>query len=372
MEIIVSKTSLLDKLKLIGRIIQPKNTTPAYDNFLFEVDEFGIIQITAGEEAGRISTNVDGKADFENHSFMANAKTLLDGLKEMPEQPLTIYIYKDKEMVVKYVNGKFSIPIEKGDQYPGMNIDNSAKPFLVTGTDLLYGIRQVQFCSANDELRPVLNGVYFDIGLDTTSFVATDGTRLAKIENPVAYTRKERAGFILPSKFAKVLSNIVPEDCPEVEISVNQTNILFEVESYRLVCRMIEGRFPNYNAVIPQKQLNRAVLKRTDLVSALKRVSVFCDENSSLIVLKFDSTSLKITAHDFDFSKSAEETISLQSGCDVEIGFKSSFLIEMVNNIPSEDIAISMSDATKASILTRCNEEQRSLTYLLMPLSINN
>lgn len=371
MEILVSKSALFDKLKSVGRIIQPKNAIPAYDNFLFAVDDCGIIQVTAGEEAGRITTNVDGKADFTNYSFMASAKTLLDGLKEMSEQPLKISIY-EKEMIVKYANGKFTIPIEKGSLYPDMNMTNTAKPFLISGTDLLYGIRQVQFCSASDELRPVLNGVYFDIGLGTTSFVATDGTRLAKIEIPASYTRKERAGFILPSKFTKVLSNIVPEDCPEVEISVNQTNILFEVESYRLVCRMIEGRFPNYNAVIPQKQSKRAVLKKNELVAALKRVSVFCDVSSSLVVLKFDSSFLKIEAHDFDFSKSAEETVTLQSGCDVEIGFKSSFLIEMVNNIPSEEIAITMSDGTRAAIFTRCDEEQHSLTYLIMPMSINN
>ena len=192
------------------------------------------------------------------------------------------------------------------------------------------------------------------------------------IENPSAYTRKERAAFILPSKFAKVLSNIVPEDCMEVEISVNKTNILIEFDSYRLICRMIEGRYPNYRAVIPQKQPNRAVLKKADIVSALKRVSVFCDESSSLVVLKFDSDSLKIAAHDLDFSKSAEETITLQSGCNIEIGFRSSFLIEMMNNIPSEDIAITMSDPSQASLLTRCDEEVKSLTYLLMPLSINN
>ena len=207
MEITVSKTALLDKLKSIGRIIQPKNTLPAYDNFLFVVDEYGLILVTAGEEGGRISTNVDGAADFINYSFMANAKTLLDGLKEIPEQPLTISIL-EKELIVKYANGRFSIPLEKGDQYPSMNTDDTASPFLVSGNDLLYGIRQVLICSANDELRPVLNGVYFDIGLDSMSFVATDGTRLAMIENPSAYTRKERAAFILPSKFAKILSNI--------------------------------------------------------------------------------------------------------------------------------------------------------------------
>ena len=355
MEITVSKTALSDKLKSVGRIIQPKNSLPAYDNFLFVIDEFGVILVTAGEEGGRISTNIDGTADFTNYTFMANAKTLLDGLKEIPEQPLIISIL-EKELIVKYANGKFSIPIEKGDQYPSMSTDDTASPFLVSGNDLLYGIRQVLICSANDELRPVLNGVYFDIGLDSMSFVATDGTRLAMIENPSAYTRKERAAFILPSKFAKVLSNIVPEDCMEVEISVNQTNILFEFDSYRLICRMIEGRYPNYRAVIPQKQPNRAVLKKADIVSALKRVSVFCDESSSLVVLKFDSDSLKIAAHDLDFSKSAEETITLQSGCNIEIGFRSSFLIEMMNNIPSEDIAITMSDPSQASLLTRCDE----------------
>lgn len=260
MEILVSKTALLDKLKSVGRIIQPKNTLPAYDNFLFVIDESGFIQVTAGEEGGRISTNVDGKADFVNRSFLASAKTLLDGLKEMSEQPLTISIY-EKEMVVKYANGKFTMPIEDGKQYPEMNIDDSSHSFLLSGNDLLYGVRQVQFCSANDELRPTMNGVYFDIDLEKTSYVGTDGSRLAMVELPASYTRKERAGFILPSKFAKLLSNLVPEDCLELEVKVNRTNVQFDFDSYRLVCRMIEGRYPNYRAVIPQNQSKRVVLK---------------------------------------------------------------------------------------------------------------
>ncbi len=371
MEILISRTVLLDKLKSVGRIIQPKNTTPAYDNFLFVVDDAGFIQVTAGEEGGRISTNIDGKANFTNHSFMANAKTLLDGLKEMSEQPLTILIDKE-EMVVKYSNGKFTMPIEKASEYPEMNTDKTNNSFLIQGEDLLYGIKQVRYCSANDELRPVINGVYFDIDLEKMAYVATDGTRLAIVENPAAYPRKERAGFILPSKFAKLLSDIVPVECRELEISVNQTNIQFEFDSYRLVCRMIEGKFPNYRAVIPKAQAKRAVLKKTDLVAALKRVSLFCDENSSLVVLKFDSSSLKITAHDFGFRKSAEETVSLLSGCNIEIGFKSGYLIEMVNSIPSEEIVISMSDPTRTSVLTRNDEQECSLTYLIMPMSINN
>lgn len=136
MEITVSKTALSDKLKSVGRIIQPKNSLPAYDNFLFVIDEFGVILVTAGEEGGRISTNIDGTADFTNYTFMANAKTLLDGLKEIPEQPLIISIL-EKELIVKYANGKFSIPIEKGDQYPSMSTDDTASPFLVSGNDLL-------------------------------------------------------------------------------------------------------------------------------------------------------------------------------------------------------------------------------------------
>lgn len=371
MQIIVSKTAFLDKLKSTGRIIQAKNMLPAYDNFLFTVDDAGFIQVTAGEEGGRISTNIDGKADFTNHLFMANAKTLLEGLKEIVEQPLTISILKE-EMVVQYSNGKFTIPLDTDNLYPEMNVEDVMQPFLLSGSDFLYGIKQVQFCCASDELRPVMNGVYFDIDLDKMAYVATDGTRLAMIENLAAYTRKERVGFILPSKFAKLLSNIVPIDCQELEISVNKTNIQFEFDSYRLVCRMIEGRFPNYRAVIPKSLTKRAVLKKTDLVAALKRVSIFCDESSSLVVLKFDSNSLKLTAHDFGFRKSAEETVSLLSGCDIEIGFKSGYLIEMVNSIPSEEIVISMSDPTRASILTRNDEEECSLTYLIMPMSINN
>lgn len=372
MKITVSRTALLDKLKSVGRIIQQKNTLPAYDNFLFVIDDAGFFQVTAGEEGGRITTNIDGSADFTNHSFMVNAKIMQDGLKDMPEQPLTILIL-EKEMVVQYANGKFSLPIESGSIYPEMNTDRDGHPFLIPGDSLLYGIKQVQFCSANDELRPVINGVYFDIDLDKMSYVATDGTRLAMIEAPAAYKRKERAGFILPSRFAKLLSNTVPVDCMEMEISINNTNIIFDFESFRLVCRMIEGRFPNYRSVIPKKQIKHVTLKKMDLVTALKRVSVFCNELSSLVVLKFNSTELTITAHDFDFSKSAEETISLQTGCEpIEIGFKSSYLIELVNNIPSENISISMNDPSTATILSRCDEENSSLTYLIMPMLINN
>ena len=219
----------------------------------------------------------------------------------------------------------------------------------------------------------LLYGAYELIRLQNTDAYNTGSGNQQNFSKTIDETEKPQVGLRILNHWdnAKILSNIVPEDCMEVEISVNQTNILFEFDSYRLVCRMIEGRYPNYRAVIPQKQPNRAVLKKADIVSALKRVSVFCDSNSSLVVLKFDSSSLKIAAHDLDFSKSAEETISLQSGCDIEIGFKSSFLIEMVNSIPSEDIAITMSDPSKASIFTRCDEEVRSLTYLLMPLSIN-
>lgn len=371
MKITVSRTALLDKLKSVGRIIQQKNSLPAYDNFLFVVDDAGFIQVTAGEEGGRITTNIDATTDFTNHSFMVNAKILQDGLKDMAEQPLDISILK-KEMVVKYANGKFSLPIELGSIYPEMNTEMDGQPFLIPGDSLLYGIKQVQFCCANDELRPVLNGVYFDIDLEKMSYVGTDGTRLAMIENSAAYKRKERASFILPSKFAKLLSNIVPVDFLELEISVNKTNIVFDFESYRLVCRMIEGRFPNYRGVIPKKQIKRVVLKKIDFVAALKRVSVFCDPASSLVVLKFDSTELTITAQDYSFSKSAEETVSLQTGCEqIEIGFKSSYLIEMVNSIPSENISISMNDPSTAAILARCDKEVNDLTYLIMPILIN-
>ena len=372
MEITVSKTALSDKLKSVGRIIQPKNSLPAYDNFLFVIDEFGVILVTAGEEGGRISTNIDGTADFTNYTFMANAKTLLDGLKEIPEQPLIISIL-EKELIVKYANGKFSIPIEKGDQYPSMSTDDTASPFLVSGNDLLYGIRQVLICSANDELRPVLNGIYFDITTEDITMVASDGHKLVRCKT-LAAKGNERAAFILPKKPASLIKNLLPKEQGQVVIEFDERNAVFTLEKYRMVCRLIEGRYPNYNSVIPQNNPYKVTVDRMQLVGALRRVSIFSSQASSLIKLRMQPNQIVISAQDIDFSTSAEETLACQyDGNPMSIGFKSTFLIDILNNIAADEVIIELADPSRAGVIIPVEqEENEELLMLLMPMMLND
>lgn len=375
MKITVSQSELFAKLKSIGRIIQPKNSLPAYDNFLFELKEDGVLQITAGEEGGRIATNVECRSDFTGLSFMVNAKTILEGLKEIPEQPLTFELTpKEKyvEIRVKYANGRFDVVGGPGKEYPEMSKENLDEAFILDGDDFLYGVRQVQICCANDELRPVINGVFIERGTDSITYVASDGHTLGMTSNPIADGKK--SSFILPTKFAKLISNVMPAGCEELTVIVGTANIIFEFENFRLVCRMIEGRYPNYRSVIPQSNNKTAIFKKAELLSALKRVSVFCAASSSLIVMSFKDGRLKLSGHDIDFSTSAEEVVPIISykGDPIEIGFKYTFLIEMLASIPSEDASISMLAPSKAALLKRADEEECSLTYLIMPLSINN
>lgn len=374
MKITVSKSELLSKLRNLGKVLQTKNTLPAYDDFLFVVDEYGIVTVTAGEEGGRITTNIDCQSDITKYQFTVNAKTILEALKEIPEQPLVMDIYpSDKciELICAYSNGKFSVVGKFGDDYPALPFIEPGKPTVLQTTDFLYGIRQVKICCANDQLRPVMNGVYFDRDLDSITYVATDGTTLAVIEYPAAHA-SERTSFIIPSRFASILSSIIPVDCEEIAITIAKNNACFEFDNYRLYCRLIEGRYPNYRAVIPKENNKHAIVATNDVVSALKRTSVFTDQNTMAIKLSF-TDKLLIQVQNLDYSTSAEEVLPLESyqGSPIEIGFKSTYLIELLSNISSEKVCLSMKETNMAAILTPKEESIFKLLYLIMPISIN-
>lgn len=373
MKITVSKSELLEKLRNLGKVLQTKNTLPAYDDFLFVIDEFGITTVTAGEEGGRIITNVDCQVDFSNVRFTVNAKTILDALKEIPEQPLVVDIRPTDEcveLVCAYSNGKFSIVGKLGNDYPELPFVGPGKPTILQTSDFLHGIRQVKICCANDQLRPVMNGVYFDRDLDSITYVATDGTVLAVVEFPAEHI-SERSAFIIPSRFAGILSNIVPADCEEITITIATNNACFEFDNYRLYCRLVEGRFPNYRAVIPKENNKLAVLRTEDLMSALKRTSVFTDHTMA-IKLSF-TDKLLIRVQNLDYSTSAEETLPIESykGASIDIGFKSTYLIGLLSNMPSGKVCFSLKEPNSATILTPDEEGSNKLLYLIMPLLIN-
>lgn len=221
MKITVSKSELFGKLKSMGRIIQPKNSLPAYDNFLFQLIDNSQLQVTAGEEGGRISTRVACKSDAPIEPFMIHAKTLLDGLKEIPEQPLIINIKtvdNRVEVKVSYSNGNFSIAGTSGKEYPEIANEVADNPFALSGDAFLYGVRQVQICCANDELRPTINGVFIEKGADAITYVASDGSTLGMVSYPSVDT--ENSSFILPTKFAKLISNIIAPGCEALTVTV--------------------------------------------------------------------------------------------------------------------------------------------------------
>ncbi|WP_294591575.1 DNA polymerase III subunit beta [uncultured Bacteroides sp.] len=374
MKITVSKSELFSKLKILGKVIQAKNTLPAYDDFLFVMDKDGILTVTAAEEGGRITTNIDCYSDFKDSRFTINAKTILEALKEIPEQPLIIDISpNDKcvEMVCAYSNGKFSIVGQLGNDYPEMLFVQPSKPIILQTADFLHGIRQVKMCCANDQLRPVMNGVYFDRNLDSISYVATDGTVLAVLEYPATHV-SDRNSFIIPSRFAGILSNIIPADCEEITITIASNNACFEFDNFRLTCRLIEGRYPNYNAVIPKGNDKLAVIATDEVISALKRTSVFTNPNTMAIKLSF-SDQLLIQVQNLDYSTSAEEVIPLDSyrGGHINMGFNSTHLIELLSNIPSEKVCISMKEANLAAVLTPAVESGSKFLCIIMPISTN-
>lgn len=378
MKITVSKSELYNKLKALGKIIPSKSILPAYDNFLFELNADSDLLVTAGDEGGCLSIRIDCSADFCNESFMIPAKTILEALKEIPEQPIIIELEKKKEhfnVTCTYSAGlgKFELLAEFGKVYPTIKLKNSDAPIKVFAQDFLYGLRQVQLCAADDELRPVINGIYLDKIDNKLTYVATNGSILGMVETTLE-SGTGKSAFIIPSKYARILSSIIPADCQEVDINVASINMSFRFDNYTLVCRMIEGRFPNYRAVIPTNNDKEAIILKNDFLSALKRVSVFSSKVSSLIVINATSKEITLEAHDVDYSISAEEKFSIDSyeGKDIKIGFNSNYLKEIISNIPSEKLLISFTDPSKAAIIHRNDEDKSSLTYLIMPISINN
>lgn len=377
MNITVSKSELYNKLKAIGKIIQPKNSIPAYDNFLFAINEDGILHVTAGEDGGSMSSSIYCTTDFINDSFLVPAKFILDGLKDIPEQPIIISIDKngDKYNVCCTYSagkGKFTVVGMASDEFPRLSVASDESPIPILAQDFLYGIRQVQICTASDELRPVMNGVYFDKVDDKITYVGTNGNILGIVETKTELGKGKRA-FIIPDKYTRILSNIIPSDCNEIVIQSDSKSILFSFCDYTLSCRMIEGRYPNYRAVIPTNLPIEVNLLNSDLLGAIKRVSVFSSKATSIICLNISDTVINLTAKDFDLSTSAEEQVSIEthSGKAISIGFNSTFLKELLSSLPSDKVIIKMTDPSRAALLSRADEDVSSLTYLIMPMSIN-
>ena len=373
MKFIVSSTGLFSRLQAISRVINSKNSLPILDCFLLELTD-GTLSITASDSETTLSTSIETNEYDTDGRFAVNSKTILDALKEIPEQPLTFEVSESMEIVVKYQNGKYSLMGQNADEYPqSANLGSNAVHVSLGVEVLMNGINRSLFATADDELRPVMNGIYFDITTEDITFVASDGHKL--VRNKTYKARgNEKAAFILPKKPATLLKNLLPKETGDVQIDFDDRNAMFTLENYSMTCRLIEGRYPNYNSVIPQNNPHRATIDRAAFVSGLKRVSVFSSAASSLIKLRLDMNTIQISGQDIDFSTSAEETLMCQyEGNQMSIGFKSTFLIDILNNISSQEVVMELADPSRAGVIVPVEQnEEEDLLMLLMPMMLND
>lgn len=374
MKFVISSTALFSHLQAISRVINSKNTLPILDCFLFDLND-GVLSFTASDNETTMGTSLEVNESDGNCRFAINAKTILDALKEIPEQPLTFAFNPDTlEILVQYMNGRYSVVAQNADEYPiPVTLGSNSVHVEIEAGTLLNGINRALFATADDELRPVMNGIYFDITTDDLTMVASDGHKLVRNKN-FATKGNEKAAFILPKKPATLLKTLLGKEQGCVNIDFDDRNATFTMPNYYMVCRLIEGRYPNYNSVIPQNNPHKVTIDRAILQSALKRVSVFSSQASSLVKLRLQENQLVLSGQDIDFSTSAEESINCNyNGSPMSIGFKATFLIDILNNLTGQDVVIELADPSRAGVLVPAEQgENEDLLMLLMPMMLND
>lgn len=375
MNFIISSSLLLNHLQAVSRVISSKNTLPILDNFLFQLNS-NELTITASDLETTLITKVEVESASGEGDVAIEAKRITTILKEFPEQPLTFNIDNDSLSVdIISENGKFSIIGQNGGDFPQLpEIKGDINTVSLTGEALLQGVSKTLFAASDDELRPVMTGIYIEMSTENLTFVASDAHKLVRYRR-TDIKAENNASFILPQKPAGLLKNILPKDDSAVHLQFDDKNAIVEFNGYKLVCRLVEGNYPNYEAVIPKDNPNKLTIDRLDFYNSLRRVSVFSNQASNLIKLSLTPNQLTISAQDIDFSISAHERVKCQfDGDEMEIGFKSLFLIEILSNLTTSDVIMNLSDPTRAGILVpfEPESEDEDVLMLLMPMMINS
>jgi DNA polymerase-3 subunit beta len=369
----VSSTRLFAQLQTLSRVIAPKPSIPVLGGILFELHE-NILTLTASDSEITIRTSVIVDAFEGEGKVVFGGKLLVDTLKEFSEQPLSFIIDDQNfKLIIKSQNGNYSFVGINGNEYPEIaEMPAESRQMQIPAHILLDGINQTIYCTADDELRPVMNGINVDMMEDRIVLVATDAHRLVRFSDMTVKTA-EPTSFILPKKPANLLKNVLTKEDSDIQMSFDSKTIRFEFGSTLIICRQIEGRFPNYNAVIPQNNQNKVIVDRQTLVNACKRVAVFSSPGTGLIKLSLEENSMKISAQDIDFSTSAEETIACSyNGMPMAIGFKAPFLIELLSAVSSNEVMFELADPARAGlILPTDSQENEETLMLLMPMLLN-
>ena len=373
MKFVVSSSALLGLLQTTNKVISNKNTLPILDYFLFDLKD-GVLKITASD----LETTLVGTLPVESVEreglIAVPVKLMLDSLKEFSEQPLTIEANETTwEIVVSWKSGKLTLPGTSGLSYPELPQLNETKQTITLDVDtLLTGINKTIFATADDELRPVMNGVYVNIEPQSVTFVATDAHKLVKYTAENA--SEMAASFILPKKPANLLRGMLPKEEENVTIEFDDKNVLFRLKNQVLICRLIEGNYPNYNAFIPANNPNKVFVDRIELLNAIRRVAVCSNQSTNLIKFDIKQGEINLTAQDLDFSVSAQESLPCDyEGENIVIGFKSTFLIEILSKNETQTVLIELAELTRAGVFKPVYDEQpaNDTLMLLMPMMIN-
>ena len=372
MKFIVSSSYLLKNLQVLGGIINNNNTLPILDNFLFQLDG-NSLSVSASDLETTISSNLNVESK-EKGSICIPARLLLDTLKTFPEQPLTFTVESNNTIEISSNHGKYALAYANGEEFPNAIELQDPSTTVVQGDILANAISKTIFATGNDDLRPVMSGVFFQFSSDNLTFVATDAHKLVKYTRMDLKTEKE-AEFIMPKKPLNLLKSILAGSEDDVVIEYNDSNAKFIFNSTEMVCRLIDGKYPNYEAVIPKENPNKLSIDRNQFLNSVRRVSIFSNKTTHQIRLKIAGAELNISAEDVDYSNKAEERLTCgYQGDDMQIGFNSRFLTEMLGNLSSDEVSLEMSLPNRAGILTPVDglEDGEHITMLVMPVMLNN
>ena len=372
MNLTISSTNLLKALMDVSKAIPSKSPLPILENFLFVLKD-GKLEITASDSELTLRTSIEVENCQEEDSIAVPARHMMDLLKELPDQPVGIKTISDSSFECSWASGNSVLPFFPASDYPEIKStgDNALK-VTFPAESLVEGIQSTVYATADDEIRPAMNGIFFDIDLESTTLVASDSHKL------ICYTTKdvqatEKASFILHKKPAAVLRAIVGKDAGNVEIAFDSATAQFTFGSTTMICRLVVGKYPKYRDVIPTANANILQIDRQLLLNTVKRVAVCANKGSNHIKFTLKEGQLEITAQDLGFALAAyEKVLCNYAGDELSIGFKSTFLTEILSNMSCNRLAIKFADARRAALILPSEEEAETekVCGILMPIMI--
>jgi len=371
MKFIVSASALLKQLQQISGVINANTVLPILEDFLFEVEKNRLTVVATDlETVMRVQLEVEAK---DSGKICIPAKILMESLKNISDQPLTFNIDKNFGIEITSDNGKYKVMGENPDNFPKEPSPDDTTSFTMTSSSLVTAINKTLFAVSNDDLRPAMTGVYFELDKKGVQFVATDAHRLVRYRRTDANSPKNDS-FIVPRKPLNLLKGALPDNEDEITLSYNSNHLFVKHGGTELVCRLIDARFPDYKVVIPTDNPYKLTVNKNDFQSALRRVSVFSNKSTNQVALNISGSELQLAAQDVDFSFEGNERMACQyDGEDLQIAFNAKFLIEMLNAADTDEVVIELSTPTKAGIIKPTEaEENEELLMLVMPLMLNN